>query len=428
MFSLFLLSSLSIITITSASAIFKPRPSHHQQKPLFISSSSQFRFNSFVSLGDSYSSGIGTPPPPSPAFNPKNPCRLGTGAYPYLLSQSQNRSSSSSFKWLSCAGSKTFDLLTTSPDSQISAINTSVSTLSFATLSIGGNDLDFFALLNACVFRFYGPFTSETCFFALKNAEESIFSSSPSETKKEFELRIRLVLIEIFNKIRWEFNPGFFITVTGYAAFFNEETDLCDGISFGVWKGPGTESLKLTKEIRKRMNKLVRGANSILKKVVEDVGRKKVIFVDYNSVFEGHRFCEAGVKEPDYERVDTWFFLPGGKDINGRGEVYEHEEEQSVIEEDDPIVDPLKCEEVIEKEKRNDWGERAICDMFRAKWRDPELEVVVGDSEGGVRVAPGDSMWYTPTYYGKKFHPRSVRHEAIRDKIFKVWADHGIGR
>jgi hypothetical protein len=47
--------------------------------------------------------------------------------------------------------------------------------------------------------------------------------------------------------------------------------------------------------------------------------------------------------------------------------------------------------------------------MAMAKHRDPTLRPA------------GGGMWYVPTYYGKTFHPRTLGHETIRDKIYKTW-------
>ncbi|KAK4459657.1 putative esterase family protein [Cladorrhinum samala] len=420
---LLLLTSLFLTTVSPA--VFKPAGGRHQRPLLSSSPSHRFQqISGFISLGDSYSAGIGTRPS-TPILD--NPCRLGLGAYPHLLAQSllptlNISSSSSSFQWLSCTGSTTADLLLSNPTySQIGTINTS-SPASFATLSIGGNDLDFFPLLNACVFRFYGPLGSGTCSDELKRAEDSVFQNSG-----ELELRLRLVLLEILGTIKWERHPGFFVTVTGYARFFNSETRECDGASMAVWAGlPGTE---LTRETRGRMNGLLLGANRILERVVDGVnrgfgGRAKVVFVDYDEAFEGHRFCEEGVEEPDYGRPETWFFLPGGKDVDGEGREDENsggegKGEDGMINEDNALLDPWVCQRLAEASM--DWGDRAVCDMVRAKARDPGLK-----ARGEMTVAPGDSMRFTPTYYGKTFHPRSAGHEAIRDRIFKVWEDHGM--
>lgn len=417
-----------------------------------------------ISLGDSYSAGIGTRPN-SPLLRGSDPtaaaCRRGPGAYPYLLAQ--DSSVNSSFQWLSCTGSTTDDILSSPPSSpsfpsQIDRINTSLSP-SFATLTISGNDLDFFSVLSACVFRFYGPWYGPSCSGALRRAEDMF--SSPSNSSEEnpgssLELRVRLILTETLTKIRWDKNPKFFVTVAGYAAFFNDETEICDGVSLGVWLGrPGLGGVsrtgeRLTREVRTRMNALVRKANELLERVAREVDgefwaagpaqykgdgetgeaeerenrrrRKKVVFVNYDTAFAGHRLCEPGVYEPDYERKETWFFLPGGVDVDQAGQIYEHEgggKEEDKVDEDDPLVDPEVC--LGRSGRSGDWGERALCLMARAKKGDPTLRPAEK-----VMAQPGDSMWFTPTYYGKTFHPRSAGHEAIRDKIYEVWEEHGL--
>ncbi len=169
-----------------------------------------------------------------------------------------------------------------------------------ATLSIGGNDLGFFDVMNACIFRFYS-FYSGTCEAALAKAELAI--ESP-----DFEHRLFIVLLQILDKAHWEKRPGFSITVTGYARFFDADTALCDDCSMGVWwSGP-----KLTRAIRNEMNALVLAVNIKLRRTVEAVNarftRPRVFFVTYDDEFEGHRFCEKNVTEPDYTRDDTWFF------------------------------------------------------------------------------------------------------------------------
>ncbi|KAK4174137.1 SGNH hydrolase-type esterase domain-containing protein [Triangularia setosa] len=417
----------------------------------------------FISLGDSYSAGIGTRPDlPSPS----SPCRQGLGAYPYLLASPllPNRTS---HQWLSCTGATTLDLLSSlppSPDSsQIDAFNPSSPVVpAFATLSIGGNDLDFFSLLNACVFRFYGPFPSESCDDALRKVEDIL----SNQNSQKLKLRIRLILLEILDKIPWEYHPDFFITVTGYARFFNENTTECDDVSFGVWTSSTsgllpkkTAGTKLTQSTRQKMNSFVLKANTLLSSVIDEVnasfslGRNnnpKIVFVDYDLSFSGHRFCEPGVaKEPDYDRADTWFFLPGGKDVDQAGNVYsssttpkEEEDEDDEYGDGDGVgyIDPDRCwEDALEN---GDWGEKALCLMAKAKKEDPGLKLIKHcrhhcqqENKKGRAVwrstrkrKPGDSMWLTPTYYGKTFHPRSAGHEAIRDNIFQVWEEHGYLR
>merc|ERR1719160_2127934 len=66
------------------------------------------------------------------------------------------------------------------------------------------------------------------------------------------------------------------------------------------------------------MNQMVLRVNDKIRQSVDAVNaafvEPKVLFVDYDHTFEGHRFCEPDVIEPDYSRNETWFFLVGGKD------------------------------------------------------------------------------------------------------------------
>ncbi|KAK3341926.1 SGNH hydrolase-type esterase domain-containing protein [Lasiosphaeria hispida] len=379
-------------------------------KAMILSSHSSGRpvnINSFISLGDSYSAGIGTPLPPSIK---ENACRQGNGAYPYLLAldllpPNSTTNDTNTFQWLSCTGSTTADILSSpstgnSSQTQIDTFTTFPHTPDFATLSIGGNDLGFFDVMNACVFRFYS-FYSGTCEAALAASDAAI--QSP-----EFELRLKLVLREILDKIRWEKHPDFFIAVTGYARFFDTLTEGCNNASLGVWWGGGGQGTKLTTE------GAVEGVNAMFGRR----GRRKVMFVDFDDMFKGHRFCEEGVEEPDYERQETWFFLPGGGDKNERnGTGGEDWKGMELLEDGSVLVHPERCLEGAERS--GDWGERALCYMAIAKKRDPSLRLKEG-------MVGKNSMWYVPTYYGKTFHPRSLGHGAIRGKMYEVWREHGI--
>lgn len=124
----------------------------------------------FIALGDSYSAGIGT------GFNgTEHPCRLGLHAHPVLLYQDLLElvaPNESSFQFLSCTGSTVEDMLQGSERSQIDEFNTST-TADFALLSVGGNDLGFFDIMNSCIFRFFS-FYSGTCGEALRKSEAAL--------------------------------------------------------------------------------------------------------------------------------------------------------------------------------------------------------------------------------------------------------------
>ncbi|KAM7207352.1 hypothetical protein V8F20_002232 [Naviculisporaceae sp. PSN 640] len=542
----------------------------------------------FVAFGDSYSAGIGTT---IPAGTQENACRQGAGAYPFLIytdflkhfsnSTYPNNTNdlghnttqtSPSFQWLSCTGSTTHDVLSSPSssrsDSQIDSFNFTSSSSSrggsntkFATLSIGGNDVGFFDVINACIFRFYA-FYSGTCEEALTRSERLVAAAleyiershllssflprandgtdgdGDGDRDEDEKLaqqgrllahKITLILLEILDKVHWERHSDFRIIVTGYARFFNAETVPCDEASLGVWwdsstgnspsksedmKGNSTlndedgdlekEGLssyrpKLKREVRKRMNALVEGVNQLLeeitmcvnagftppdisitgrsddtrtdagsrsekRRVLRNKTRKRVIFVDYDHLFEGHRLCEKGVNEPDYKRAESWFFLPGGGDNLplepaplpspspgpdswadkaepkvDKQKVHKREREAILSKEDSHLVDPDTCLEGIMAREENgelsgegDWGSRALCYMAIVKKKNPHLvldsRLVPGPKSavmGTDRPRPlnRDSMWYVPTYYGKTFHPRSLAHRAITDRIYEVWAN-----
>lgn len=406
----------------------EPDPSHHQGSLLA---------SGFVALGDSYSAGIGTGID-GHGLTSEGPCRRGQHAYPLLIQADLNKAtwSNTSLQWLSCTGAKTTDLISSSSPlspvraadvSQVDAVNSSLP-LDFATLSIGGNDLGFFDVMNACIFRFYS-FYSGTCEAALAAADTALRSDV-------FERRLDIILHEILDKVAWERHPSFVVTVTGYARFFNADTPECDDMSLGVWWG----GPKLKREIRAKMNALVDATNDILRRTVLRVNRRfrarrpKVLFVDYDAHFEGHRFCEPGVVEPAYDRTESWFFLVGGPDnaenrthwpngTNGDPESLQEGSQggsraMALLPSSSPLVDPNTCLE--HAQQTGDWGELALCYMVIARQRDPSLRPA---RRGLIHEK---NNWWVPTYYGKTFHPRSLGCEAIRDQVYALWKKNGM--
>ncbi|UNI19679.1 SAGA complex subunit Sgf73 [Purpureocillium takamizusanense] len=364
----------------------------------------------FVAFGDSYSAGIGT------GLNgTEDECRRGLHAYPRLIQADLNTTTRAhdvpppALQFLSCTGSTIQDMLSGAPHSQIDAFNTSLPA-DFALLSIGGNDLGFFDIMNSCIFRFYS-FYSGTCDEALRRSEDAL--AGP-----EFEHGLRLAIMEILDRVKWERNPWFSIFVTGYARFFNADTDECDESSFGVWwRGP-----KLKRDLRRRMNRMVLRVNDKIRRSVDAINagftKPRVTFVDYDDAFEGHRFCERNITEPDYGRNDTWFFLVGGQDNSAanRSTASTTASTQAILlASSSPLLDPELCLEPAQAS--GDWGELALCMMARAAKRDPTLRSRQGEA------VTDNSMWYVPTYYGKTFHPRTLGHVAIRDRIYRLWEE-----
>ncbi|KAG9255207.1 esterase [Emericellopsis atlantica] len=357
----------------------------------------------FIALGDSYSAGIGT------GFNgTEDACRRGLHAHPMLIHEDLvniEGENKTSFEFLSCTGSTISDLLRDGESGQIAEFNTTTSA-DFALLSIGGNDLGFFDIMNSCIFRFYS-FYSGTCEEALARSDERIAS-------RDFEHELQLAITEVLDRVHWEKRPWFTITVTGYARFFNEDTAECDDHSLGVWwRGP-----KLKRALRRRMNQMVLRVNDKIRQSVDTVNaafaEPKVLFVDYDHAFEGHRFCEPDVTEPDYSRNETWFFLVGGKD--------------NVEDQDGTPIDlASSTREAGLAQLPTPWANTKPCSRAARASVKRQRDALCRETVNTDGIHAED-MRYVPTSYGQTFHPRTKGHEAIRDEIYRQWGGAFDGR
>src|SRR5690349_15814765 len=90
---------------------------------------------SYVALGDSYSSGVGT----RTYINDGTSCQRSTKAYPYLIAQARGYT----LNFQACSGAKTADVTA----NQLGALNTGTR---YVTISIGGNDAGFSDVLTEC--------------------------------------------------------------------------------------------------------------------------------------------------------------------------------------------------------------------------------------------------------------------------------------
>jgi hypothetical protein len=99
------------------------------------------------------------------------------------------------------------------------------------------------------------------------------------------------------------------IYVTGYASFFGTDDNLCDNVTWSVWRDVESDKRFLKLEIRKQLNDMVRAVNEVLLRVTEAAG-PRVRFIDYDAHIERAkgRYCEAGVIEPAPNRLGLAFY------------------------------------------------------------------------------------------------------------------------
>lgn len=106
----------------------------------------------------------------------------------------------------------------------------------------------------------------------------------------------------------------FYLLIPGYAQFWavpSGDTDDCSDWAFAPWwvKTPH----KISKPLRARMNELILSLNSVYSSTISGWrspgGRNQhAIYVDIDSAFQGHRFCEAGASYNDQYYGDAVYF------------------------------------------------------------------------------------------------------------------------
>ena len=166
----------------------------------------------YVAFGDSYAAGIGT------GTTEGGGCRQGENSYPKQLAALA--ANDIDFQNLPCSGAVVGDVLQGGEKSQIDSwINPQNADI--ATLSIGGNDVGFFDILDACVLRVEQAFAGE-CDPAVNSAYDKI---------NGFNLfhDIASTLRQIIDKSG---RADFKFYQTGYPAFSNVDTGSCDLSTF----------------------------------------------------------------------------------------------------------------------------------------------------------------------------------------------------
>jgi hypothetical protein len=192
----------------------------------------------------------------------------------------------------------------------------------------------------------------------------------------------------------------------GYPTFFNAETTACDDYSFGFWP---LNKPPLTTQLRTSINNLVIQMNNAIQQAVNTVNNNwhattspRVIFVNPDSAFDGHRFCEEGVVEPDGNNPNTWFFLINGVDA------------PQAAPDPEPPADftPQQCDAILAEESPtlgDDWGSQLICAIMNG--------TAAGNTTSPWLNLTGDNFVFLPEGYSKFFHPKTLGHQAISQAV-----------
>ena len=92
--------------------------------------------------------------------------------------------------------------------------------------------------------------------------------------------------------------PSFMVFVMGYAQFWNQVDTGCDSCSFAVFAnyrntpGSGSPAPDMATTLRAGINTLILNVNSAIQNVISTMNNPKLVYVDIDDSFEGHRWCE----------------------------------------------------------------------------------------------------------------------------------------
>ncbi|KAI2010549.1 hypothetical protein LOZ50_001033 [Ophidiomyces ophidiicola] len=336
----------------------------------------------FAALGDSYATGVGA----GLELDPN--CWKFSDSYPAQLSRADiYNGSNPEMQFLACSGTVMRSNWVQASSrggkkwkqiwEQIGAIENA----DFVTLSVGGNDIGFFNVLNGCAYRFYGP-ASPDCEKMLMMAKKKIKSN-------EFALTYNQILDAILSK---NTAKSFRVFVNGYSEFFDENlTSECDIESLGYWVGYRP---RLLKELRGEVNKICKGLNEKIGEIIEKRNDKRIVFVDWAPKFDSHRFCRPGGGLMD---GDTWFYDATFRSANL------------------DLIDPKMCGPESQANP-GDWGAQALCAIAFTHEQYPGLQPAIPrdvQPVGGRQpFGPGDA---------RLFHPTPEGHKAIVDTILEAW-------
>lgn len=234
-------------------------------------------FTSYAALGDSYAAGDGAGSSKwLPHLDPA--CGRFSEAYPVQIAENSSLGIDN-FRNVACGGATT--------NSIVYKQMLHLTGADLVTIQVGGNEVDFFPVLNECIQQ-WRPFS--TCDREINRARQLVQST---RFVQAFDDMIRHAVEKT--------GPSTEILVLGYVTFFNAQTEQCNRVSFSKTNSANV----LSNELRQSFNNLVVMLNTVIEASAQAHGAR---YVDIDTLFEGHRFCEEGVEEPRPDWEGTWFF------------------------------------------------------------------------------------------------------------------------
>jgi lysophospholipase L1-like esterase len=368
----------------------------------------------YVAFGDSFAAGFGT------GTTTTDSCRRGEFSYPKQLNASAP--AGIDFQNIACSGAVITEIISGGANSQIDAwINPADSDI--ATLSIGGNDVGFSKILDACVLQSFGGLGQAFVY----DCQARIKDATAKMTGNDLYRNVTQALTEIVTKSG---RSDFKVYFTGYPAFFNVDTTYCNDVTF-FYSSPHHSSSPiddgypwLSQQLRLQLNDLLGSLNQFLSGLVNDFNSQpqfqnnpQVIFVPTDPAFNGHRFCEEGVLEPDPSHADTWFFLSGWSDDTLPGATTQLAFEDLVTQGNaTALPDPNTCDPYDSNSSVAFQCRTALAVATSGTQAneifEEDLQFVASGEFSDVSIP-----WWLPTRQAKTFHPKTLGHLAYKNAI-----------
>jgi lysophospholipase L1-like esterase len=196
----------------------------------------------YVALGDSYSSGVGSP-------GETGTCLRSPNGYP---SQWAAANSPKSFTDLACSGATTTDVLSTQAPAVTSAAD-------LISITIGGNDVGFASTVLTCQFG-----SASTCASAVASAEASTTGTLPGKLDKTYAaIRAKA--------------PNARVVVLDYPTLFDTSSSSC-----------GLAGMSLANR------KVLNAGAQVLDGVIQDRATAAgFVFAEVRGTFSGHGICAS---------------------------------------------------------------------------------------------------------------------------------------
>lgn len=178
---------------------------------------------------------------------------------------------------------------------------------------------------------------------------------------------------------------------------------------------------------RKRANDGVLALNDAILKATNTVwdeekakgSNKKVIFVDVDHVYNGHRFCEPGYSTPDSDK--TWFFNVATSDIRADLSVLMDDPSASHPSANISSIDTKTCTspsfEIPDVPARD-----LLCTLAGYFQANPGKTIQVEDPASGLKqnlTAAASPYWVL-----KAFHPKTAAHALIAEVVWDYYRLH----